>query len=82
LGTVDEVGEVEVCNVVAYEDVGVDFEEEGFPGEEEGFLGGVFEDLGAYDLGAGVDCEDVSDEGFAGTCPHKVSICKHNITTI
>ena len=66
---VDEVGEVEIGDVVAYHDIGVDFEEEGFPGEEEGFLGWVFEDLGADDLGAGVNSEDIADEGFGGAYP-------------
>ena len=67
-GPVDEVGQVKIGNVVAGNDVGVDLLDKVFPGEEEGLLGWVGEDLSTYDLGTGVNCEDVTDEGFRRAC--------------
>ena len=67
-GPVDEVGQVKIGNVVAGNDVGVDLLDKVFPGEKEGLLGWMGEDLGAHDLGAGIDCEDVADKGFRGAC--------------
>lgn len=61
---VDNVGEVEVHNVVASDDVRVDLQEKVSPGLQHLLLTDEGVDLRADDRGTGAQCEHVSNQGL------------------
>lgn len=62
LCAVQEIGEVKVGRVVADYHVGIDFFHKLAPGQEQLSLGAKLEYLGADNVGACVECEDVANE--------------------
>lgn len=68
LGTIDEVGKVELGDVVADDEVRIDFLEEISPGDEEvGFLRKLYH-VCPDDVGARVESEDIADKRCALAC--------------
>ena len=68
LGSVEQVREIKICRIVADDHVGIDLLNKVGPLLEHVAFPVELEHLRANDVGARVEGEHVSDEGFAFTC--------------
>lgn len=68
LGSVDQVRQVELRDVVADNEIGVDLLDKVAPLDEQVSLVLEVDDVRSDNVRAGVECKDVSDEGFGLAC--------------